>query len=459
MLLIAGAVAILAAWGAYRLVRDRVTERGPPVEDPATSSANSGSDSQEPTPPTGPPSARIAHTLEEAKQAVVKFEMPLGIGDLMQYGTGFLIDARGWIATNNHVLSRVTKDARVKLADGQRLELEGFLARAPGQDLAIVKLKQPPSPCTILDIGNEGAAGLGQEVFAFGHPYEAEFSLSKGIVSRVLTTSEFSGPSRRHLESKIRSPEDMIWIQHDAKISPGNSGGPLVDDDGTVLGMNTFVHVKAEFGYASDVRYLRQLVASVSDQIEPLPDPRKVLRTEVSSQRLHRLFEVVSSFSWRPSTPEQYGEMAELAKQMTLAKHAQVAGSRAPNARSDVIERVARVADEKFSALKGAPWSAEGLRAINSYAGDQLNAVGEGVLLYSSVLGNVRDQKALLMQVEGTGELLLVRAGSQSNTIPRGSRWLVVGFVMPQVANVQNQTRSIDRQARFVLTHYLLAIR
>jgi S1-C subfamily serine protease len=98
------------------------------------------------------PSARIACSLEEAKEAGVKFEMPLGIGHLMQYGTGFLIDKRGWIATNNHVLARITKDARVKLADGKRRELAGLVARAPQYDLAIVKLKEPPANLTVLDV-------------------------------------------------------------------------------------------------------------------------------------------------------------------------------------------------------------------------------------------------------------------------------------------------------------------
>ena len=140
---------------------------------------------------------------------------------------------------------------RVDGVSVMEVELEGIVARLPPRDLAIVKLKDPPRDLTILDIGHEGDVPLGEEVFAFGHPYDAEFSLSKGIVSRILTTKEWSRGSRKHLLTRLRAPEAMEWIQHDAKISPGNSGGPLIGEKDQVYGLNTFVHVKAEFGYAS----------------------------------------------------------------------------------------------------------------------------------------------------------------------------------------------------------------
>jgi hypothetical protein len=376
----------------------------------------------------------------------------------MQYGTGFLIDARGWIATNNHVLAHVTKDTRVKLADGQRFELEGLAARAPQHDLAIVKLREPPEALTVLDIYYEGKVPLGEEVYAFGHPYEAEFSLSKGIVSRVLSTAELPKSSRRLLASRCRAPDDMIWIQHDAKISPGNSGGPLIDGTGRVFGINTFVHVKAEFGYASHVKHLRELAGSVSDQIQPLPDAREALRTTVSTQQINQLFDAISAFQWNPDTPERYESMADLAKQMTLAKHALAVQSRKPSLRPDVIKRVAQVADQKFAGLRQVPWSRELLETINTFAADQMNKVGEGILVCVSVRGNVRNQKALLMGIEGTDEAMVLRVGLNLTKVQLGSRWLVVGFVTPQVAQVRNQTGSVVRRARVVLTHYMFPV-
>jgi hypothetical protein len=396
--------------------------------------------------------------LEEAKKALVKFEMPLGIGDLSQHGTGFMIDPRGWIATNNHLLARMTTATRAKLADGSRLEVDGIIARAPERDLAIVKLKEPPPDVTVLDIGHEGKVPLGEEVFAFGHPYETEFSLSKGIVSRVLTTAELVGTSRQHLVSKLRAPADMIWIQHDAKISPGNSGGPLIDDGGRVYGVNTFVHLKAEFGYASHVNHLRALAGSVSEQLTPLPAPREVLQAKVSGRRIDQLFDTVTTFEWKPETTEQYDRIAELAKQMTLAKYAQTVRSRTPGLTPEAVQRAAHAADQKFAAIRQVPWSRGHFEAINSFATERLDEPWAGALLYSTVLGSVRNQSALLMGIEGTAKSMIVRVGPNARRLPTGSRWLVVGFVTPQVVQVQSKSRSMDQAARVVLTHYMIYV-
>ena len=264
---------------------------------------------------------RIAKSLEEAKDAIVKFVVPLGIGNLTRHGTGFFIDRRGWVVTNNHVLARINTDSRVKLANGEVVEIEGIVARATEYDLAIVKLSDWPEAMTLLDVGFDDRIPLGREVFAFGHPYDAEFSLSKGIVSRNLTTKDWARDVPGHLSSTTNFPRDMRWIQHDAKISPGNSGGPLLDDEARVFGLNTFVHSKAEFGYASHVEYVRDLLATAADQLEPLPAARKGLHASISSGQIRELALKATEMRWVPQTPQEYGVVADFAKQMTIAKH------------------------------------------------------------------------------------------------------------------------------------------
>jgi S1-C subfamily serine protease len=455
---VAGIVLIWAAFSAFR-GGVRETVRPPAGEPKAEPRSEVAAQPKDRLAGATPPAPHIASSLEEAKSALVKIEMPLGIADLMQFGTGFLIDGRGRIATNNHVIAGMTKDAHVKLSDGKRLAITGVVARSPERDLAILQVKDPPAGLTVLDIRYEGQAPLGQEVYAFGHPYGAEFSLSKGIVSRVLTTAELADGWRQQLASRLQPPDDMVWIQHDAKISPGNSGGPLIDQAGRVFGVNTFVHVKAGFGYASHVRYLRELAGAASDRVEPLPDPREALRTVVSSQRMNQLFDAISLFRWKPATAEQYESIAGLAKQMTLAKHAQAVGSRAGNLQPNVVRSVAQVADQKFAELGRVPWSSRHFQAFNTFAKDQIDKAGEGVLVYCSVLGSAPDQNALLMEIEGTGVSVVVRAGPNVMRVSRGTRWLVLGFVLPQVVHVRSQTQSAARPARLVLTHYMLLVR
>ncbi len=255
----------------------------------------------------------VAATLDEVKRAIVKLEVPVAGGTRIESGCGFFVDGRGWIATNDHVIRNITSSARVHLADGMVCEIDGIIARVPDRDLALLKLRERPFQVTLLDLQRLEGAKLGEQVYAFGHPYNADFSLSKGIVSRVLTTAELNEDARQLLQSTIRTPDNVIWIQHDAKISPGNSGGPLIDEQGHVLGVNSFVHTKAEFGYASDVRYLRELVRTAEDQAAPLPPAGNVVQDQPSGgviqskwnpKDLPQLLTRAERFHFQPDSPD-----------------------------------------------------------------------------------------------------------------------------------------------------------
>ena len=428
-------------------------DQGPGTE-PAPAAETEPSSTQQPPPDTRRP-AKVARSLEEAKEALVKLIMPLGIGQLAQHGTGFLIDARGWVATNDHLLRSMTRAAHAELADGSRLELAGIVARAPRQDLAILQLQRPLPELTVLDITHPIEPRLGQQVFAFGHPYDVGFSLTKGIVSNVQTTTQLVRSSPGHLVARLGAPPEMVWIQHDARIGPGNSGGPLIDDQARVFGVNTFYHRRAGFGYASHVKHVRQLAHLPSGRLEPLPEPHRFVRTVVSTRRMAELFDRATAFGWRPETDEQYAQLAELARQMTLARHAQAVGRRAPGLDPELIRRVARAADRTYAVIRSVPWDRQRCEAISRFAADQVDEVGQGVFLVSRVIGRVPDRSALVMDVEGSDKSVVVSLGANAPRLPSGSRWLVVGLITPQVVRVENQAHSVTRVARVVLTYYM----
>ncbi|NUQ62942.1 MAG: trypsin-like peptidase domain-containing protein [Pirellulales bacterium] len=407
-----------------------------------------------------PGGVRTAGSLAEVEKAIVKFELPLEVGNGTQSGTGFVINDRGWIATNHHLIAGITKAARVKLADGTRLELAGIVARDPQRDLAIVGIRNPPAQLGALDIRYDGSPALGEQVFAFGHPYNADFSLSKGIVSRVLTTKDLLDSDARHLVARLRAPADLVWIQHDAKISPGSSGGPLMDERGHVLGINTFVHLRAEFGYASHIKYLRRLAALASGTLEPLPEKRESLRTVVSTAQMNRLFTDCAAFGWKPAVAEQYQKLADLAMQMTLARHVESLSQRSPPGRAQQsLHNVANVANEKFAAIGKIPWTREHFEAINRFAADQVDQVGEGIVLTCVVLGTGPQQGVVLLEIEGAGTPVLIRAGAEAAKFAPKSRWFLLGFVTPEIARVQMVGRADARAARTLLTHYMIAFR
>ncbi|MDR2730141.1 MAG: trypsin-like peptidase domain-containing protein [Treponema sp.] len=143
--------------------------------------------------------------------------------------SGSIIDTRGYVLTNNHVIENTYK-VFINLADGS--QFEGKLIGAdPENDLAVLKF-DPPQGMEIRTIpyGDSAALKVGQKVLAIGNPFALERTLTVGIVSglgRPIQTA------RQHI---IR---DMI--QTDASINPGNSGGPLLDTQGRMIGINTMI--------------------------------------------------------------------------------------------------------------------------------------------------------------------------------------------------------------------------
>jgi serine protease Do len=141
-----------------------------------------------------------------------------------QIGAGVIIDAKGIILTNNHVVQNADEIV-VRLGDGQELTVVE-VKTDPLSDLAVVRIapKQRLKPA---QLGDSSALNIGDWVIAIGSPFELEATVSAGIIS---------GKGRG-----IEKIQRGRLLQTDAAINPGNSGGPLVDLDGKVVGINTAI--------------------------------------------------------------------------------------------------------------------------------------------------------------------------------------------------------------------------
>jgi serine protease Do len=150
-------------------------------------------------------------------------------------GSGVILSSDGYILTNGHVVTNARR-VRVRLAtEGpaghSKMEPSGKIldARVVGidrdTDLAVIKIEK--TGLDTLPLGDSDSLRQGQLVMAFGNPLGLENSVSMGIVSSVAR--------------QIKPDDFMVYIQTDAPINPGNSGGPLVDADGNVMGINTFI--------------------------------------------------------------------------------------------------------------------------------------------------------------------------------------------------------------------------
>ena len=187
--------------------------------------------------------------VEYVKHGIVKIETSDGLNNRRGLGSGFVIDRAGLVATNYHVMSDAAK-ADVVFNDGTRFGVEGYVAIDRRSDLAIIKLNGVPANVKSLELNYGDGPRDAAQVYAIGHPQDNEFTTTGGIVGRVLRTTQLPADTRQWLESTLEESDDDLWIQHDAKIAPGNSGGPLINARGEVVGVNSWVNQKLGLGYA-----------------------------------------------------------------------------------------------------------------------------------------------------------------------------------------------------------------
>ena len=138
------------------------------------------------------------------------------------FGSGFIIDAEGYVLTNAHVISGMSRIV-VTLKDGEEYPAE-VVGRDEHTDIALLKI-DAGAPLPTVRIGDSDAVKVGQWVAAIGSPYGLDQTVTAGIVSAL----------RRRLPSDRYVP----FIQTDAAVNPGNSGGPLMNLDGGVIGINS----------------------------------------------------------------------------------------------------------------------------------------------------------------------------------------------------------------------------
>ncbi|MDR2471170.1 MAG: trypsin-like peptidase domain-containing protein [Treponema sp.] len=172
-------------------------------------------------------------------------------------GSGSIIDTRGYVVTNYHVVEKAYK-VFINLFDGS--QIEGTVIGAdPENDLAVVKFS-PPRGVNLRTIpyGDSSALKVGQKVLAIGNPFALERTLTVGIVS---------GLGRPIQISRQNIVRDMI--QTDASINPGNSGGPLLDAQGKMIGINTMIYSPSGgsvgIGFAVPVNTAKRVVAELID--------------------------------------------------------------------------------------------------------------------------------------------------------------------------------------------------
>ena len=167
-------------------------------------------------------------------------------------GSGFIIDKKGFVVTNNHVIEDADQ-IKVKLDDDMEFDAE-VVGRDPNTDLALLKIESEKD-LPVLTMGDSNELKIGQWVVAIGSPFGLERTVTAGIVSakgRVIGSGPYDD-----------------FIQTDASINPGNSGGPLLNMKGEVIGINTAIIASGTgIGFAIPVNLAEGIIAQLKSEGE-----------------------------------------------------------------------------------------------------------------------------------------------------------------------------------------------
>jgi len=200
-------------------------------------------------------------------------------------GSGIIFNKDGYILTNDHVVGGPTQNKRkitisLPEPDNRIMEAE-YIASDIGSDLAILKVKAGTLP--VAPLGDSGDILVGEWVVAIGNPFDLGPTVSIGVVSGL--DRDFPQPQGEHYY------RDMI--QTDAAINPGNSGGPLVNADGQIIGINSFIYTGSDYnigsigiGFAIPINTAKHFLAEVREHGQVRRAWSGIIALQNISQRL-----------------------------------------------------------------------------------------------------------------------------------------------------------------------------
>jgi S1-C subfamily serine protease len=187
------------------------------------------------------------------------FGNSFGLGTEVQrsLGSGFVIDKAGYIVTNYHVVG-AAQSVHVSFSNSDSMKAQ-IVGKDPSTDIALLKVEASSQALKPLDLGNSDTVQVGDQVAAIGNPFGYDRSISAGIVSAL----------QRSLTSPDGSPIDRV-IQTDAPLNHGNSGGPLLNAQGQVIGVSSAISAgdtglqgNIGIGFAIPINTVKDVVAQL----------------------------------------------------------------------------------------------------------------------------------------------------------------------------------------------------
>ena len=197
---------------------------------------------------------KTAPGVVQVTSSVASFDPLFGEQRGEALGSGFVIDKAGHVVTNYHVIEGA-EEVYVNFSGDDRVKAT-IVGRDPSTDLAVLKIDTHARALTPLQLGNSDAVQVGDSVVAIGNPFGLDRTVTAGIVSAL----------QRQIQSPAGFTIDKV-IQTDAAINKGNSGGPLLNADGEVIGVNTQIQSETGgnvgIGFAVPVNTVREVASEL----------------------------------------------------------------------------------------------------------------------------------------------------------------------------------------------------
>ncbi len=202
----------------------------------------------------------IPSIAREALKSVVVIETKDGLGKSLGQGSGFVVSSDGKVITNYHVIQGATS-ADVRFPDGASYSVVGLAASNSKRDLVVLKIRTTSNDFRFLALGDSDRVEVGEQVVAIGSPLGLEATVSPGFISGV------------------REVNGLKLLQTTAPISPGNSGGALINLSGEVVGVPTLsltsvrqnATVSQNLNFALPSNYVRELITGATEEVSSFP--------------------------------------------------------------------------------------------------------------------------------------------------------------------------------------------
>lgn len=213
----------------------------------------------------------LPQLIERVEPSIVRIKV-VGKNGEESVGSGFFIDTEGKIATNAHVV-RDAKTVNIETSDGKKTKAIGVVAKEKEKDIAIIQIDPDSLSIKPLPIAKD-LPNKGDAVAAFGSPQGFGFTSTAGVVSSIRKGGEikqvFKEMTNQDVFRQLGYDTDTNWIQFTASISGGNSGGPLVNMRGEMVGINTWTHPGGQnLNFASALHELEQVFENRDGDLYP----------------------------------------------------------------------------------------------------------------------------------------------------------------------------------------------